>query len=204
MPFVPVPNTAMVELLYTLDSQELENTLYFEGVAPWDATTLQQLALVLITWWVGEYGPLVSSALQFRGVKATSLESETAPGIEQPPATPQSGGDAAEVMPNNVTAAIKFVTALRGRSGRGRNYIAGLTTDDCSGNLFSSTTATSFVNAYNALLDLTYPNDAQWVVVSRISEGEERATGLTSPVLNAAFADLILDSQRRRLPGRGT
>jgi hypothetical protein len=194
----------MVELLYTQDNQQLENTLYFEGVAEWTAATLDQLALVMITWWVTNYGPNISSGLSFRGVKATSLESDTAPSIERAPATPQVGGNANPAMPQNVTAAIKFVTAQRGRSGRGRNYIAGLTEDNVTGNQLAVAAATAFENAYSALFDLTYPNDAQWVVVSRFEDNAPRTTGLTNAVIAATFVDLIIDSQRRRLPGRGT
>jgi hypothetical protein len=43
-----------------------------------------------------------------------------------------------------------------------------------------------------------------WVVVSRFSGGVERVTGVTTPVVQAAYHDLNLDSQRRRLTGRGT
>ena len=204
MAFIPAPNTAMVEILYTQDNQMLENTLYFEGVAPWTELTLTQLATAINGWWVDEMQALTSNTVTLRGTKATSLESETAPSVEVPPAVTTTGSSAEQPLPNNVTIAIKFGSASRGRSGRGRNYIVGLTENVVAGNQLDAAVADLYLAAYGALSDITVPNDAQQVIVSRFTDNAPRVTALTSPVTSRTFADLIVDSQRRRLPGRGT
>jgi hypothetical protein len=109
-----------------------------------------------------------------------------------------------DTLPNNVTWAIKFNTANRGRSGRGRNYIIGLTKPKVAANLLNPITAGQFVDGYLDLLTDLAASDWEWVVYSRFEDKVERTTGLAQPVVSVSFADLILDSQRRRLPGRGT
>jgi hypothetical protein len=47
--------------------------------------------------------------------------------------------------------------------------------------------------------------NATWkmVVVSYYNNGAWRLTATITPIISFAFADLAIDSQRRRLPGRG-
>jgi hypothetical protein len=201
MPFIPVPNVAMVELLYTQDDQKMENTLYFENENPWSAIGLTTLAEEIIAWWTTNIRPNVSNTVTFRGVKATSLESETAPAVEVPSGL--AGGGTSPAMPNNVTAAIKFLTALRGRSFRGRNYIVGLMDEAVSQNDLSTITAGNYSNGYLELLDTSVITNGIWVVVSRFTNGDPRTTGVSEPVTGVTFTDFTVDSQRRRLPGRG-
>lgn len=47
------------------------------------------------------------------------------------------------------------------------------------------------------------PEFAQWVVVSRYLNNVPRTVGTSTLVLEASYRDRIVDSQRRRLPGRG-
>jgi len=51
------------------------------------------------------------------------------------------------------------------------------------------------MNAYNATWQL--------VVVSYYNSGAWRTTAVATPIINFGFADLAIDSQRRRLVGRG-
>lgn len=113
-------------------------------------------------------------------------------------------------MPGNVTMSVSFRTALRGRSFRGRNYVAGLTEDQVAGNIFISTLSASWKAAYEAIAAAIASTGWTWVVVSRFSgvdavtkEPIPRAAGVTTPVLSVIVVDDFVDSQRRRLAGRG-
>jgi hypothetical protein len=204
MAFIPVPNTAMVELFFTQDGQQLENTLYFQRGDTYDTTELTTLAEAIIDWWVGEMQSWTSNTVLLRSVKATSLESDSAPAVEVAPPTPQGGASASAALPNNVTIAVKFLTAFRGRWARGRNYIVGLTEPLVIGNELDAAQAAGIVASYNELLGTTYvPAGYNWVVVSRQFNNVPRVTGFAAEVTGAALTDYVLDSQRRRLPGRG-
>jgi len=106
-------------------------------------------------------------------------------------------------VPGNVTWCVKFLTGLTGRSYRGRNYIMGMTEDATVGNQMDAGRAAAFVANYEALLDLVDATDFTWVVLSRVQNNVPLANAIGAPIINVGYTDLNLDSQRRRLTGRG-
>lgn len=203
MAFVPVPNTAMFELRYTLFDQQIENTLWFEEALPWNAGTIATQCEVLHDWVVSDLFPTLSVDLILREVFGTSMESDTAPTGSFVPAAPPAGDVPSNSEAGNVAFGITFRTGNRGRSFRGRNYVPGIPQNNRSGNQVVPTFATTIQTAYQQLTGLIPEMLGTWVVVSRFSGGVPRVTGVTTPVVQAAFHDLNLDSQRRRLTGRG-
>jgi len=210
MPFIPVTNTIGVELIFEWDGQVVENTLYFEfdgaptlgdvGTFIGELNTLVQTDLL----------PLLSNTLALVRIVAKLLT--TIDGFQHilnvsPPAT-GSGGD--RPVPNNSTYAIQFKSALSGRSFSGRNYIAGILEEDVTSNSVTGALRTGLLAFYTAVGALAASNNFTHVVVSRYSgvDGDgkpiPRAAGVTTPVTTYTTADLTVDSQRRRLPGRGT
>ena len=204
MPFIPVPNTAMVEFRMTLDDQHVENTIYVQGTVEWNITSLATLATSCQAWWLTNYAPNVSEEVVLREVVATSLENETA-------AQATVSGDGANgtntsgSMPSNVTLTVSFRTGLRGRSFRGRNYVVGVPQDQVVDiNHVQSSYAAAWIDTYSELLEGTFEEGQQWVIVSRFEDGSPRETGIASEVLTVTVVDDVIDSQRRRLPGRGS
>lgn len=202
MPFISVPSTAMVELFYRWDNQRVENTLYFRQADSYDPPELTTLAEEVFNWWANSIAPLTSSSVVLVGVKATSLESDSAPAVETPVNQPGLGDPNAE--PNNVSFVIKFLTSGRGRSSRGRNYIVGLPDTTVNGNSIQAAHADALVAAYSQLLAAGVITEGAWSVVSRYADGLPRSPGIAQLVTGASYTDLTIDSQRRRLPGRGT
>jgi hypothetical protein len=194
----------MVELRMVIDGQKVENTLYFSGEPPLTPTTLNDLAVIVESWWADNISPILSTTLSLNEIVVTSLASETAPQIVFTTGLPDTGGNANAALPNNVSWAIKFNTANRGRSGRGRNFIVGLTEEVVSASQLNVITAAQLVDGYLDLLADLSGGDWTWVVYSRFEDKVERTTGLAQEVISVGYTDLIVDSQRRRLPGRGT
>lgn len=210
MAFVPVPNTALVEIRMTQDVQEVENTLYFEFDAPPDSTVLGALGEAILNWWTTNLAALLWSGLNVREIVCTDLTTATGPQVATVPETATHGTGGGQGLPNNASLSISFRTGFRGRSFRGRNYIIGLLESQTnSPNEVEQATVDAFVAAYTALLPVAEALSATWVVASRFSgvDGDHkpipRTTGLTTPILSVVAADNIIDSQRRRLPGRG-
>ena len=201
VPFVPFPTTVMVEMFYTQDGQKIENTLYFDlGTEP-TASNMAVLASEVSSWWEANVKANVSNTVTLRAIKVTSLASETSPAFELSVNVPGTGTSPA--MPNNVSGVIKFLTAGRGRSSRGRNYIVGLMDEAVLNNTIHTTTIANYITAYNKLRDSTIITSGTWVVASRMLNKEWRTTGLAQEITGVAFTDDKVDSQRRRLPGRG-
>jgi len=203
MAFVPVPNTVEVLINSLYFEQRCQNTLYFEREAAFSIADLENIAATVITEWKENNLPLVSNSLTLTSVIVRDLTTQFSPSIEQSTTSGNVGGQVSPGMPGNVTVTIKFLTALRGRAHRGRNYIVGLVENQCVGNTYDSGTAALHIAAYEELattLNVAY--DVDHVVVSRFLDGAQREEGETTIVTDYQI-ELFLDSQRRRLTGRG-
>lgn len=203
MPFVPIPNAAQLEYIYQWDGQIVENVLTYKLNVSVDATNLQVLTTAAIAWWVANLKPIQSSSVALLAVKATDLSSSSGPVIEDTTSLAQSGAGASSAVPNNVSVAIKLITANRGRSFRGRVYHIGLVGSTVVNNTVALATRTALRNAWIAAQTLGTSPVWTLAVGSKFSAGAPRTTGLATTVTDISV-NQIVDSQRRRLPERGT
>lgn len=209
MPFVPVALTAEVELRFLLANQRCENTLYFRKETSWTATDLNNLGLNVIAWWLTNMAPNISTEVELREAYCTSLASATAPAATVPAGTGDAGTFAGAADANNVSLAISFRTDVRGRSARGRNYVIGLPKTEVVQSQINGSLVDDIVAAYDVLRTAPPVPADDWVVVSRFSgvDGEghpiPRAAGVVNIITAVLAVDNTVDSQRRRLPGRG-
>jgi len=203
MAFVPVTNVAMAEIRMIWDGQRVENTLYFLGGGAWNTTQLGTLAFDLRGWWDSNIAPEISNTVSLSEVYITDLSTATSPTMQAPGGPSYAGGLTGPTLPNSVSLAVSFRTAGRGRSSRGRNFAVGLTESQVVGNEVVGTAIDALIDAYEVLLNLPLPNTAEWVVVSRFTNGAPRASGVAAPVTDVVIVDPVVDTQRRRLPGRG-
>jgi hypothetical protein len=88
--------------------------------------------------------------------------------------------------------------------------VVGLVRDNVLDNNVVIGYANQVQTVYEQLLPTgTILTDGTWVIASRFSgvDGDgkpiPRAVGVTTPVTSVVIVDGIVDSQRRRLPGRG-
>lgn len=209
MPFVPVANTIQVDVIYLLDNQRVENTLYFEDPDGWNIGKIIDFLDQLNTLIQTDLLPFLASSIQLIEIIGRLLDTASSIGFSYPVTPPVSGGVSGNAAPNNVTYTISFKTGLTGRSFRGRNYVPGLAGSSVTSNTIGSTARTGILAFYNALKAMASENATPWVVVSRYSgvDGDghaiPRVAGVTTPVQSVSTFDTTVDSQRRRLPGRG-
>jgi len=149
--------------------------------------------------------PLLHSGIQLIRVVGTLLDVLDGLQFISTTGLPAAGTNGGSAMPNNVAACISLKSTSRGRSARGRSYICGIPNE--------ALIAPSEINTtYQAALEAAWSDalsagaDDGWtpVVASRFTGGVARTTGVTFPIVTIAMFDNVLDSQRRRLPGRGT
>lgn len=203
MEFVPAFNTCEAELRFTLNGEKVENTLYFQRAEGWPITVMTSLGTALTTWWSTAFASAVTSQMSLREVYVTDLTTQDGPAFPVIPASPVVGAQGGNPFPNNVALCVSFRTSNRGRSARGRNYYAGFV----EGQIVSQQVTTSMVNgivdAYMDLIPLAESLDATWVVCSRVHNKVPRTTATLYLIRAATVVDRTVDSQRRRLPGRG-
>lgn len=194
-----------------LDGQRIENTLYFFNPGGSTLASLISLGSDLEGWWTLNCAPLLPVDVVLNEITLTDLSTATGLQVTRALSTPVAGTLGQPALPNNVSLAVSFRSAIRGRSYRGRNYIPCLTEAQVANSAVTQVVADAWRDAYAAILvAVSGPGDPYvWVVVSRYSgvdaDGKPipRVTGNAEPVNAVVVVDRTVDSMRRRLPGRG-
>lgn len=202
MAFIEIPNVALVELVYNHLGEVCENTLYIRDPAGWTFSKLDDLCALMKGWWDTEMQALASAATSLDKIIATDQADANGPTALYTTGLPLAGTAASAPMPGNVTAATTFLTDLRGRSYRGRNYFVGLVENAVTGNALDSSYQAGIQAAYEALPALLTAEGWTHVVASRYTGKAPRGTGISTTV-SAYRTEQYIDSQRRRLAGRG-
>lgn len=203
MAFVPANNTVEAELRYVQSGEKTENTLYFQKETAWDVTSMTALANALKTWWHDNMAPLTTASVALREVYMTDLTSQDALALGVPLSPIDPGQQAVNPLPNSVAYCVSFRTSNRGRSARGRNYIGGIPESYVTQNSVSTGYQASVVASYALLIPLAAAQSCTWVVCSRRHNNAPRASAVLYLIREVLAIDLTVDSQRRRLPGRG-
>lgn len=194
----------MAELRFLASTQRVENTLYFQGSAAITTTLMTTLGNNLANWWAVNFKTRTSTAVTLNEIYLTDLTTESSPTVSVTTGLPNAGTDAAESMPFSVTFCYSFRTNGRGKSSRGRNYVVGLTEGNVLGNSISGSYSSAGLAAYQQLIGAgIFTPGLIWCVVSRFHQGLPRAVALVQPITSVVMVDQVVDSQRRRLPGRG-
>lgn len=208
-PFIPVANTALVEMVYTFGGQIIENTFHVQKGTPFTALQLQGLTTVFDTWdstGANAFKGFRPIGCILQAIKTRALDTAASPVYIYTLPLPRAGGQNALPMPGNVSFCVTLQTGLAGRSQRGRFYMPGLVTSTVGNTPLNNTVSTSYANGIvasaNSLIAAVAAIGAGYalVVTSYRTGGAWRANGVNSVILNAAYADLFVDSMRRRLP----
>lgn len=202
MAFIPVPDVAQVALRFTQDGQEVANVfhVFYDGIP--STSTFLDIATVFRGWWDTNLRTVVSTSVTLREIAVTDLSVPSGVGIVSADGLPLQGGNASPNMPNHVTLAVKWATGRTGRSFRGRSFHIGLTEGQVVANNIDNGTVSVLQTAYSKLITDLQANNASLVVVSRYTNNAPRVEGFGTPV-GTCVVTAGVDSQRRRLPGRG-
>jgi hypothetical protein len=203
-PFIPAPNTAKLEMVYTFQGTFAENVVYFQNPSGWNATSLALLNSAAFTAWSARIKPAQTSQLTLVRLKATDVAVDNGAYNELSPTSGNTGTEASPPTALGSTVAIKFTTGLSGRSQRGRLFFIGLTEDATDGNKLNLGFGASLADSYKLFMqdiEADIP-DTKHVVVSYCTDKAWRTTAGIQEVTGYS-ADDYIDSQRRRLTGRG-
>lgn len=202
--FIPFDDVVQVELVYTQDTQRVANVLHYQTDFAFVPSDMIALGNALIGAWVSDVSPNVHADVALVEVGVIDLRAEFASAVSVTTGLPANGAySVSSAMPNSVTLSITKRTALRGRSYRGRIYHVGLAEGMVQQNTVDSARAALIVAAWSEFLTVPVgENTWRMVVASRFANNQPRTVGEATIVDNLT-TDGIIDSQRRRLPGRG-
>jgi hypothetical protein len=200
--FQAAPNVAQVEMRFTQQGQQVENVYHVDVPDLVTPAMFDTIAGVFALWFSATVVADVSTGLSLNSVIVRDLQVDGGIAIEHTTGLPVAGHDPQEQAPMNVTAAVKWVTGHAGRSFRGRTYHLGLTHEQYVNSTLTGAMVNVLHNDYTLLLTETIALGNPLCVLSRRHAKAVRAQAIHTPI-TGVIIDNTIDSQRRRLPGRG-
>jgi len=200
-----VPNGYHVRLQYTLSSQLVENEFYFVSTVTPTEAVMDELADVVLDWATDDWHNLLPTNCAVTGCVVECLDEDflfTKPYTLPSPVA--GAGDSG--APNNVSFSIQRIVLGRWRGGHPRLYVPGIRADKITSiNTLNGTHADLMVTALNELITLAIASPSDFIPVCLRTTGEDATPTHPNPIniTSYRYRDLTLDSQRRRLPGRG-
>lgn len=203
MAFIPAPNVVKVTLSFVWAGQIVEITLSFRKNTAPTTTEINDLIQSVRTWWSTHMRAWVSNHISLTNINATDQSSDSAPSIDWPISPTEAGSVNVASVPTNSALVLSFRTPQRGRSYRGRVYIPGLPNSSlASATSITGAVVTAWSTVAAAIGSIGSAEGWEHVVVSRYANNAPRVVAESTDVTNY-IVEFNLDSQRRRLAGRG-
>lgn len=204
MAFQRVPNTVQVDAIFSLFGQNVENVFHIQWPGGVDAVAIADSATAVRDWVEASYLPLLSNQIQFLRCEALNLDIDNG-GTSVAFATGAgTGGTASASLPGGSAFCVSLRTAQSGRNHRGRKYVMGIPEAGRSGNQVTGAYRTQMESAFADLINDIQSVNAVLVVVSRFLNNVLRLEAIVTEVIAIVASDTNIDSQRRRLTGRGS
>jgi hypothetical protein len=190
------PLVAKVALIMGRDTRQIVNTFHCLKPGGWSASDLVSLANLVKTWWDSYYKVMIPTNYALTQIQVRVYNPTVPLAYDLNVSPPIAGTRPGNAEPGNATMSMSERTGLAGRKYRGRMYLAGLAQPDVT----QSDTVISFItaaaaNAMANLISQLFLNNTELSIFHRNSN--------TVTEVIAYVIENILDSQRRRLPGRG-
>jgi len=189
---------------FTTPGGVAENVLHFLVSAPEiGPDVLDAIGLALANWWHSDLRVMVPSSIALQRIVLTDLSAEGSYQTVYTTDLPDTGTSTFAHVPDNVTVAVRKGSGFSGRSNRGRIFHVGLNIAQIVGDQIDDAAQDALNDAYSALMTLS-PVGAtvDFVIVSYCNDGAWRTTANLVAVTEIGV-DPNIDSQRRRLAGRG-
>lgn len=198
MAFQPLADGAKVVLLWGETLETWSNTMYFTRPS-YTLAEQQVLVDLVMDQFEGLADIYLQSGFQLKDAVCYDMRSETAP-IVNTLRPPYSGSQVGNPGAINSGAVVTFYTAQRGRSGRGRNYLAGFSEDDMGRTAINNQTMLAAIETFYNTIIADYPtNGWSWVVASGQQGGVTLPALVPYPVTSVVIRNAEFGTQRRRI-----
>jgi hypothetical protein len=190
-------------MVYSTGEDLQENVYYVHKGTTWSEADINNMLTIFSTWEstiAADERSVDVSLVRMTGTDITSL---TGRRVDLPLVAPIAGQDASPVLPANVTFAVKSNIGERGKGRNGRKFWIGLSEAMVTKNLLDETRAGDIQQDLNDLISAVVagPPAAALGVIHTHAAGVPLEPATFSAIVNFAYTDLTLDSQRDRLPG---
>jgi|SRR5690242_1658735 len=188
---------ARVTMVFNRDTRVFNNSWHVYRSVGWVPADLVTIATAFYNWWTAAYKACVPTATLLTNIHVQVYDPTGSPWVYDRPVSPAENGTRAGTSEAaNVTLATSLRAGLAGRAYRGRYYVPGVIEADVNPNdtAISGIVTTLAVAATN-LIGPALPAGFTLVIFHRFDN-------LFSTIVSYVVENLI-DSQRRRLAGRG-
>ena len=201
MAFQQVPNTAEINVNYTQNDEQMQNTFYALFGGTYAQANLAALADAIDLYIASDWLPLQTLDCGYTNTTVIGLHSIN-DFVAEANLSAGPGEDLARGNPNSVTMAVKKSSPFTGRSARGRIYWMGIPIDKISANenfinLAYAVDVVAAVDGLRAVIEGVFLWEP--VLVSRFTGGAKRATGVTFDWIDTSTVNTGVDTQRGRL-----
>jgi hypothetical protein len=203
MAFIPASQILRTTVEYLLDGQILANVFHIDANEAIDAVVTNAILDVVEAWVETQMMAVSSSDLEATGLVGRDLTTISGGLVERPFSTPVPGAIGSPSLPNNVAVCVTLFTDLAGRSYRGRSYMPGIPESYVTLSGISSMLAGDYAGVFIDLVDTLSTAGYELVVTSFQTGLAPRVAAVSTPITSVGV-NTTVDSQRRRLPGRGT
>lgn len=190
------PLCVRVAVIMAHDTRQVVNTFHVEKATTWALTDLVALANAVQTWWNTYYKLMVPAVFSLTQIQVRVLNPAIPLAFDLNVSPPIAGTRGGNSEAGNVSLSMSERTGLAGRKFRGRMYLGGVSETDANANdTVTSALVTLAANAMANLIAGALPANQFLTLFHRQSNS---FTDVISYVI-----ENVIDSQRRRLPGRG-
>lgn len=202
----PVPNNPLVckvAMIFAHDTRQVINTFHVARTTGWDNTSMTALATAVRNWWDTLYKAAVPASIALNQIQVRLYDPSNPLAVDMPVSPPILGTRPGTQEAGNVSLTMSERTGKAGRAHRGRMYVAGVSeTDVTTDDRIGSALAVLVANAIANLVFGALPAGDLLAVFHRPRDVPHPLNNLYT-IVNTYVVENIIDSQRRRLPGRG-
>lgn len=204
MAFVPIPNGVEAIIRGTLDGENCVQTFGFTYDGDFGNSEMEDLAGAVDIVWGAFVDTYLGSQYEYVETVVRDMRTAIATQVTDNASATAGGNTTGTSLPNNVAIAVARRSNFTGRSARGRVFVpVTISSNLVDLNHISSGFAAAVVGMFEAIDIAAGLVDWTDVVVSRVQAGIPLTSALTYTVVEWLVVDTVLDSMRRRLPGRG-
>lgn len=203
MPIPNNPNVCRVVMVFARDTRQTINTFNVESNAVWDLTRMNAVANLFKLWWGNYYAPAVPTNVALTTVQVRLLDPTNPLAVDLPVSPASPGSRTGTPEPGNVTLTVSWRTGLAGRAYRGRIYSAGVSENDVTTTDTATSTLLALLAIAGAQLISQLATNATPLVIFHRPHTVPHPLDNRFTVVTSYVMENLIDSQRRRLPGRG-
>lgn len=200
-PFIPAASTVRIQLIYTLNSQRMENVFHVISGGGLLVADLDRIEAVFAAWWTATGRAQVPNNVSLVLIVADALNVESGLHKEYSSGWTVAGSLGSSALAGQNTMAVKLATSFSGRSFRGRIYWPGFTNADIVAGLVTTARRDAVVTAVNTLrTNLTTGGDTL-AVVSYCHGGVWRTVATVTAITGVSAKTTLAQQKRRRVAG---